>query len=74
MASSFFPALQPEISNKLWFDTQGGSVVDDDLQLLKEETKYNEDVKREVKQGEDITAVGQSKQKTEDKGWWFTES
>ena len=66
--ASFFPPLQPEISNKLWFDSKGGSVVEDDIELLKEETKYNDDLKKEVNQGQEITAVGQAKQKTEDMG------
>jgi len=66
--AGFFPSLQPSVSNNLWFDLKGGSVVEDDLKLLKEETEYNETKKREVNQGQDITPMGQAKQKAEDIG------
>lgn len=66
--SGFFPSLQPSISNNLWFDLKGGSVVEDDLKLLKEETKFNEQTKKEVNEGNNITPIGQAKQKTEDIG------
>ena len=69
--ASFFPSLQPQISNKLWFDSKGGSVVEDDIELLKEETAFNDLMKKEVNQGQNVTPMGQAKQKTEDIGWFM---
>ena len=66
--ASYFPSLKPKVSNTLWFLSESNTTIDDEVDLAKEETKYNEQLKKEVNEGHDITPIGKTKEKNEDLG------
>ncbi|XP_057292478.1 anaphase-promoting complex subunit 15B-like [Hydractinia symbiolongicarpus] len=65
---SFFPSLLPKISNELWFNVESNTTVPDESELVKEETKYKEEMEAVIKDGEDIVPYGKTKEASDNAG------